>query len=207
MRKKIEVREGDKYGWLTVIKEVEPRRYSREKSRVILCKCSCGNVKKVLLNSLRRKRTTSCGCFARMSAKMRATTHGGSTSPSYTSWRAMKERCLNKKNKSYKYYGGRGVKVCDRWMKFENFYKDMGDRPENKTLDRIDNNGDYCPENCEWSTRREQCNNRRCNHFIKFKGKRQTISQWSKELGFKRNLIGRRLAMGWSIKKTLTFKK
>jgi len=203
----MEVKKGDKYGRLTIIRELPPRRYSTVNSRLFLCECSCGNIKKILLGSLRGGKTTSCGCVAKMYAKIRATTHGGTKTAAYVSWRAMKERCLNKENKVYKHYGERGIKICKRWMKFENFYKDMGERQKGRTLDRIDNDGNYCKENCRWATREEQCNNRRVSHFLNYKGKKQTIAQWTKELGFGRTLIKNRLARGWSIKKALTIKK
>lgn len=100
----------------------------------------------------------------------------------YKNWIDMKQRCFNKNNPRYKDWGGRGIKVCDRWMKFENFLADMGEKPEDKTLDRIDNNGNYCPENCRYATSKQQQNNTRQNRLIIHKGKTQNLTQWSKEL-------------------------
>lgn len=96
------------------------------------------------------------------------------------SWSMMKNRCLNPNASHYEYYGGRGIKICEGWLTFSVFMEDMGLRPEGKELDRIDWNGDYCPENCRWATRIEQMNNCRRNYFINFDDKRLTISQWAR---------------------------
>ena len=121
----------------------------------------------------------------------------------YVSWYGMKTRCFNKNYKDYKYYGGRGIKVCNSWMKFENFFEDMGERPEGKTLDRIDNNGNYCKENCYWATRKEQANNRRSNRYLTYKGKTQNVSEWAEELNINKNDISNRLNLGWKIERIL----
>lgn len=105
--------------------------------------------------------------------------------PLYPTWYGMVARCQNPKAQSYRNYGGRGITVCDRWLEsFENFYADMGDRPSNKhSLDRIDNDGPYSPENCRWATWEEQANNRRNNVWIEFQGERLSAAQWSRRLG------------------------
>jgi hypothetical protein len=127
--------------------------------------------------------------------------HGMRGTRVYNSWQAMKKRCLNKNRKNYKYYGGRGIVVCEKWMEFENFYKDMGECPRGKTLDRINNNLGYFKENCCWSTPRQQNNNRRDNHFLVYKGKTQTIAQWSRELDINYKTIYSRIKRGWNIEK------
>lgn len=104
-------------------------------------------------------------------------------SRTYKSWKAMKNRCLHETFKGFKNYGGRGIKVCDRWMTFENFLIDMGERPKDKTLGRINNDGDYCKENCSWQTKIEQDNNRVTSHFLTFNGEKRTLIQWSRFLG------------------------
>lgn len=121
----------------------------------------------------------------------------------YNIWSTMKQRCNNPKDKAYKRYGGRGIKICDRWNTFANFLADVGDPPSGLSLDRIDNNGNYEPGNCKWSTRKEQQNNMRTNTFLTYKGERKTIAQWSDEL--KLNLsydrMVQRLSQGWSLRK------
>jgi hypothetical protein len=123
------------------------------------CKCDCGNIVTVRGDSLRLGATKSCGCF-RGSIKK----HGMAYSLTYRSWINMKQRCSNKNNIGYSRYGGRGIKVCDRWLEsFENFLEDMGKRPNGMSIDRIDNDDNYEPDNCKWSTSKEQSNNQTTN--------------------------------------------
>jgi hypothetical protein len=133
------------------------------------------------------------------------TTHGRSAgSKTYTCWRNMKSRCLNPNNKDFSLYGGRGIKVCDRWLTFEGFLADMGTIPDGMTLERVNRDGDYQLSNCKWSTRTEQANNRSSNHVITFSSRTQTATQWASELGIKRRTLLRRIERGWSIQRTLT---
>ena len=128
-----------------------------------------------------------------------------SYAPVWHSWTAMRQRCHYPNDINYKNYGARGIHVCERWMNsFENFYSDMGDRPQGMSLDRIDNDGDYCAENCKWSTKPEQGINQRTNRLIEYDGERLTLMQWSRRTGLSKHTISRRLKSGWSVEKTLT---
>ena len=122
-------------------------------------------------------------------------THGMSRTTEYQSWVDIKRRCFNPNDKGYPNWGGRGITVCDRWKNsFQNFFLDMGSRPTPKhSIDRIDNDGDYCPENCRWSTDVEQANNKRTNRLITIACVTLTIAQWEKEMGFNKNIIWWRL--------------
>lgn len=116
-------------------------------------------------------------------------THGMDGTPTYNSWRAMHKRCKLKTNRSWRWYGGRGISVCERWEFFENFLADMGEKPHNRSLDRIDSRLGYFPENCRWSDDKTQQNNRTNNLYITFQERTLTLSQWSEELGLERNAL------------------
>ncbi len=136
-------------------------------------------------------------------------THGHSTnkksSKTYETWRSIKKRCINKNHPHFKDYGGRGITICDEWLNsFSNFLKDMGEKPEGYSIDRIDNNKGYYKENCKWSNIKEQNNNKRNNTILEFNGVKKTISQWSDFTGIKDCTISERIKRGWSIEKTLT---
>ncbi len=134
-------------------------------------------------------------------------THGKSRTSEYKIYQGILARCYNENDNSYYNYGKRGIKVCDRWLEsFENFYEDMGDKPgPNYSIDRINSNGDYCKENCKWSTDKEQGNNRKTNKFLEYNGERLTYSQWEDKLGFRKGTIKSRITKWkWSIERTLT---
>lgn len=130
--------------------------------------------------------------------------HGKRHSSVYIRWHSMRSRCNNPNKSSYRHYGGRGIKVCERWQKFENFYADMGDPPPGMTLERVNVNGDYCPENCKWATQKAQCNNQRHVKKITFNGKTLTISEWAEETGFPYTALNMRSFMKWPIERMLT---
>lgn len=186
---------GKVFGRLTVLE------YLGKGKHVYLCMCSCGNTTEVHRDRLLAGRTKSCGCFQ----KDRVTTHGGTIrdgsmySAAYRSWESIKLRCNNKNHKDYKNYGARGISYCKGWEKFENFYKDMGDRPEGTTIGRIDNEGNYCKDNCRWETPEQQQNNTRAS--VKIEG--YTISDIVKATGLNYNTVELRLRRGRTVEEIL----
>lgn len=181
---------GQKYGRLTILREGSSVRYDKTTMRKVWCMCDCGTEKEIDFNSIRCGRSTSCGCFNREHAKRIHTKHGkamletGVRHPDYCIWMKMKSRCLNPNDKSYKNYGGRGITVCDRWKNsFENFISDMGWRPnKNYSIERIDYNGNYCPENCKWIHKSEQTKNTRRVKLIEYNGTMHCLSDLCKML-------------------------
>ncbi len=150
------IKKGDKFNFLTAIKF---KHKNKNYQQYWIFRCDCGKEKIINISSVKMGKTKSCGCLH----KKILTTHGMYGTRTYTSWVAMKERCFNPNNKRYKDYGGRGITVCPRWLKFENFFEDMGDRPQGKTLDRKNNDKGYCKSNCRYATPTEQNNNKRNN--------------------------------------------
>jgi len=176
-----------------------------KKRAVIIVQCSCGSPPKpVEMNNLRSGKTVSCGCFA----TEQRTTHGYSKHPLFMVWLSMKYRCSNPKFIGYDIYGGRGIKVCERWHNIDNFITDMYPTfKKGLQVERIDNNGDYTPNNCKWATHSEQSLNRRSCHKITFQGKTMSISEWAKRTGIKYNTLSKRiLTQGLSPEEALTRK-
>lgn len=200
MSKKLDL-VGKKFGRLVVIKETIYKGL-----RAWACQCDCGEKTIVTTSNLTNGHTNSCGCIKREVTAKTHTKHGMCGTPTYRSWESMLNRCNNKNGMDFSDYGGRGIKVCERWKDFSNFYSDMGERPEGTSIDRINVNGDYEPSNCRWATMKEQANNKRTNHHLTFRGLTLTISQWSTKLGLKREIIKDRLMSGWSIEDALTKK-
>lgn len=173
---------GQVFGRLTVLSY----SHSDKRGRAVWhCRCQCGNEKLILAGYLTAG-TRSCGCY-RVDQNMAAVLkHGRSHSSIHYAWSAMRDRCSNPNRRDWDRYGGRGIKVCERWQVFENFLADMGERPAGMSLGRIDPNGDYSPENCRWANGTTQGNNTRRNVYVEHGGKKQTIAQWADELGVKR---------------------
>lgn len=191
--------DGKKFGHLTIMGFAG----TENGATFWFCVCKCKEITKVRAWDLKSGNTTSCGCYN----KERDVTHGqtvGIVSRTYTTWQSMLGRCLNPNDPAFDDYGGRGIKVCNRWLIFENFLEDMGERPENLSLDRIKNNKGYFKKNCRWATRKEQANNTRRNRLLFYNGKTQNVTQWSEELEINKNTIYGRLNSGWPIERVLT---
>ncbi len=208
---------GHVYGRLTIIKNIG-FIYSTHDTRIYLieAKCVCGNNVIVPIGRVRSGNVKSCGCLAIETTSKRSTTHGHKNrskygengSSLYYIWNGMKQRCLNKNHNGYSRYGGRGIKVCDKWMSFENFLYDMGEtyRPR-LSLDRIDNNKDYYKENCRWATNKEQSNNTSSNHIVLINGEKMTLTQAAELFNLRPDLVNSRVnTRGWSIERALTQK-
>jgi hypothetical protein len=174
--------------------------------------CDCGKEKVIKKASVAAGLTKSCGCILRKTSsdhcKKKFTTHGLSSERTFIVWMGMKNRCGNKSNPNYHRYGGRGIKVCDRWLeRFENFIEDMGIKPMNRSLDRIDNNKGYSKENCRWATIEQQAHNKNTTPILEYKGVRKTVHEWSKKVGIPSVVIMERInRYKWSVESALTTK-
>lgn len=191
---------GQKFGRWTVCKHVGNGRWE--------CKCECDESAVVRGSHLKDGTSRSCGCLKleltaeRMRKSM--TTHGMYGAPEYKIWAQMRARCTNPEHPSWRYYGGRGVRVCAAWEKFENFIHDMGRRPSDRhSIDRTDNGLLYSKETCRWATRSEQANNTRRNVRIAYQGRTKTLTEWARTFGVNRELVRGRLRLGWNIEEAI----
>lgn len=151
---------GMRFGRLVAVRETGQRKPGA--GTIWRCLCDCGSLACIGVHPLRSGNTRSCGCLKRDATSARARVHGMSSSAEHAIWRVMKDRCLNARNARFESYGGRGITVCKRWRdSFQNFFNDMGPRPKGKSLDRINNDGNYEPGNCRWATATQQNQNRR----------------------------------------------
>lgn len=187
---------GKRFGRLVVLK----RDFSSEKKGVRwLCKCDCGNEKIILGQTLLRGKAKSCGCYRKECGNIQkfSTKHNKSHSKIYKTWQCMKSRCYDKNDKyHYKDYGGRGISICNEWLSdFMNFYNwaITNGYKDGLTIDRIDVNGNYEPNNCRWATKEEQANNRRKTQFITYNNETHTINEWCKILNLKKYVLRQRL--------------
>lgn len=194
---------GQRFSRVTVLGSAGSREYGQSKKSRWLCKCDCGTEKVFDGSSLMSGNTVSCGCFARERLGKLSATHGMTETRVYRIWQAMLTRCRNKNTVNYENYGGRGISVCERWLSFENFLSDMGEPETGQSIDRIDNDGNYEPNNCRWATREMQSKNKRSNRVLTLNGDSKTLSEWAKQLGIDQASLRERLEK-WSLEKSLT---
>jgi len=192
---------GRRFGKLTVLKHERVVG----KNHQWMCICDCGNEKVIAVSSLRSGATKSCGCLAKETSKRVHTKHGYSGSRTYETWKGMHGRCSNPRNRAYQNYGGRGIDVCARWGSFENFVKDMGECPENHSIDRIDNSKGYTPDNCRWASTTVQNRNRRNNSYHSFCGVTMCTTAWAEFSGVPVRRIEHRLKTNWSFGRAIEF--
>lgn len=189
---------GHKFGFLLVTGYAGVKGIGKRARSYWICLCECGRNSTVCAGDLIGGYVSSCGCITR------SRTHGDSRSTEHRSWLQMKDRCLNENSAHYSSYGGRGIKVCKRWLTYENFLADMGRKSgAGFSLDRIDNNGNYCPENCRWATASQQARNTRQNKILELNGEKKTLAEWAEEHGLKLGTLWRRLNLGWSLSQSL----
>lgn len=198
---------GQIFGRLTAISLY---RRDEKSNSYWLCKCICGNESVVRIGDLTSGNTKSCGCYhteknARLIAE-RNKTHNESGTRLYNIWRGIKQRCRYKRNVSYKNYGGRGIDVCNEWYNSYETFRDwalLNGYEDELTIDRVDNEKNYEPDNCKWSTHKTQANNRRSSKIITHNGHSKTLSQWAEHLNVKKSTLSMRLQSGWSESETL----
>jgi hypothetical protein len=195
---------GDRYGRLIVTSFFGMIAGNRPE-KLWVCTCDCGNIIKVRQNNLRSGHTQSCGCYKEERISESNKKHGMRNCPEYAAWCSMKGRCLNPNNKKYPRYGGRGIAVCKRWLNsFEDFYLDVGKRPNSSyTLERINLDGNYCPENCKWATHAEQNRNYSRNVYIEYEGRKMCLQDWANEVGIGVHTLRYRIRSGWPIRQAL----
>ncbi len=190
---------------------------NNDRANVWRCICDCGNETNTSASRLRSGHTKSCGCLRKEKAvlaqKQNCYIHGFRRTPFYKSWSSMKERCNNRNSIAFTNYGGRGIRVCERWLSFENFMQDMYESYQlhvqvfglkNTTLERVDVNKNYNKQNCRWATNEEQSRNRRNNVLLTFNKKTQCMAAWADEVNIGASVIYKRLKRGWSVEKALT---
>lgn len=196
----------NKFRRLTFIRENGRNKHG---ALLWLCRCDCGTEKTFIAGNVKSGGAKSCGCWNREVAARRCSaraTHGARNTPTYATWMQMRVRCSRSTNHNFAHYGGRGIRVCDRWAKFENFLADMGPRPSLlHSIDRIDNDGNYCPENCRWAHRIQQANNKRSNRIVLYRGEKMSLSDALRRAG---NVVGKsgarlRLIRGWSVERAV----
>ena len=196
-------RTGERHGRLVVL---GPANIKKRTENYWLCKCDCGNECVVSGSQLKKDGTKSCGCYQKETYGKHAITHGMTKTKLYKRWNSMKQRCQNPNEARYADYGGRGISVCEEWEDFEGFKKWAMENgyEEHLSIDRIDNDGDYCPENCRWVPMSVQAWNKRTTTRITYNGETHSLNGWSKKTGLPPSTIRARIDKRWDIKDALT---
>lgn len=205
MNKSVKDIAGKTFGRITVISFAG----SEKGNSNWLCRCKCGVEKVIQRCSLVSGATQSCGCLSLEISRVVNVVHGetsnGKSSPEYHAWEHMKSRCFNPNCKEYKWYGSRGITVCERWMDFPNFLTDMGRKPlPDLSIERINNDGNYEPGNCKWGTTDEQRNNQRNNRKIEIGGVTANLFQWLSQYQVKKGAYYSRINRGWDVERAIT---
>ena len=208
MDKRLKFDIGQRFGKLTVISdkyEIQRSGVRMKKIRCFLCRCDCGKEKLVAGRHLKSGKTRSCGCLigVNMTESSFVTTPG--LVRAYRSWTAMMSRCTKPNAVAFANYGGRGIKVCERWLISSNFLEDMGERPENTTLGRKDNDKNYEPDNCRWETTIQQSRNKRSTLFVEYEGIRVKLTDLCERLNKPLSNVHNRLRLGWPLEEALNY--
>lgn len=191
---------GQKFHQLTVIEVV-----SRGSAATVRVRCDCGTERVLSKKNIGKQK--SCGCYKSKGCLRHGHAHEGRMSPVYRSWKSMMQRCNDPNSIQWADYGGRGITVCKAWFNFEAFLRDAGEPSSaGMSIDRIKNDRGYEPGNVKWSTRSEQCRNRRTNRIIEFNGQRKCLAEWSETTGIGAETLAKRIEAGWSIEEALTTK-
>lgn len=204
MRKPLDLT-NKKFNYLTVTEQMSRDQYG---NLLYKCICDCGKETVTRSTYLINGHTKSCGCLRKNGHPKHNHNQKGKVSRTYRIWTGILTRCRNQNSDDYKNYGGRGIKVCERWSNkkngFINFFKDMGECPDGLTIDRTNNNKGYYKSNCIWTTMKIQQRNRRDNNVLEYNNKKLCIAEWSEVIGIRQGTIKRRLELGWPIEKALT---
>lgn len=200
---------GQKFGRWTAISNTGEK--TKNGTSIWLCRCDCGNYGKISISNLRYGSSKSCGCIPRERMAKLNYKHGGKKERLYAVWGTMRRRCQDENHKDFANYGGRGIEVCQEWQDYEEFRKwafangyDPNAPKQKCTIDRIDVNGNYEPDNCRWVSAKVQQNNRRNNRVLTYDNETNTLAEWNRKCGFPKDLIAKRLNAGWTLERAIT---
>lgn len=198
---------GSKFNRLTILALAGPADH---RQKLVRCRCDCGTERVMDAYAVVHGKAKSCGCLKRESARQSVRkvhegnrTHGLVHSGTYRTWQGMVDRCRNARNPRFSSYGGRWITVCERWLKFEGFLADMGQRPQGKSIDRIDNGGNYESSNCRWATPTQQQRNMRGTTYATYRGLRQVLRDLCDAKGLSHEMVRTRIRRGWDVARAI----